>query len=338
MTSKRRLIVGLLLLLAVAGIAVVITHRLHALPENAVLRYGDTVVTTRDFDRRVGVLSAVYGVRPPTDGAGRARFNRNAAKSYAVSLVLEEAAAKRGIRVADAAASREVSSLVDEKLGGDSDAFVDFLAQAGLKRSDVVDEVRRTMAARRLYAQVTATVTEATTADARRAYASHRASMRAPEQRTVRTIVVPSRADAERIRDRLDSGADFATVAREESRDTVSRADGGLLGTVARSALEPAFGAAAFLATEGAVFGPVQGRYGWNVGRVDAVIAARPITFDEIKDVLIRQLTAARLAAVWDPWLHQRLRDADIVYAPAYRPTDPLAAGADPHVPVPETP
>jgi peptidyl-prolyl cis-trans isomerase C len=327
--TKRQAVIGVLLGLVVIASSALVTHRLRALPRDAVLRYGDTVVTTADFDKRVAVLKAIYGVQPPARGIARARFNRDAAKSYGVSLVLDETAASEGIRVADSAASRELSSMVDEKLGGDTDAFIDFLAQAGLSRADVVDEVRRTIAARRLYAKVTAKVVPATTADARRTYEAQKASMVSPEQRTLRTIVVPTEAEAVRVRQQVDSGADFTSVARDESQDAVSKADGGLLGTLPQSSLEPAFGAAAFRADKGAVFGPVRGQRGWNVGRVDDIVPPRALTFAEAKDDIIRQLTAIRLAAAWDPWLYRQLRKADIEYADAYRPKDPYAAGAD---------
>lgn len=325
--TKRAFMVGLPLLLAVVGGAALVAHRMHALPKDAVLRYGDTVVTTKDFDKRVAVLKAVYGVQPPATGAARVRFNRDAAKAYAVSLVLGKVAASEGIEVADSAASREVSSMVDQKLGGDSDAFVDFLTQAGLSRNDVVEEVRRTIAARRLYAKVTAKVREATVTDARRTYDSQKASMTSPEQRTLRTIVVPSKTEADRIRHLLDSGADFATLARDESQDAVSRPEGGLLGTLPQSTLEASFGREAFRADKGAVFGPVRGERGWNVGRVDDIVPPRQLTFAEAKDDLIRQLTAARLAAAWDPWLYRQLRKADVKYASAYRPKDPFGTG-----------
>jgi len=323
--TKRRFIVALVAVAVAAGTAAIVNHRVRTLPENAVLRYGDTVVTAQQLGRRVAVLEAVYGVEPPTRGPARVRFNRDAAKSYAVSLVLDDIAASRGIKVSDQAASREVTLTVKKKLGGDDDAFIDFLAHAGVNRADIVDEVRRTIAARRLFARVTADVPEVTTAQARRVYTSQRSRMKSPEQRTLRTIVVPSESEAARIRQQLDGGADFATMARQASRDAVSMADGGLLGTLPRSALEPAFGKAAFSAKAGSVFGPVRGQHGWNVGRVDAVVPPRPLAFDEMKGALTRQLTADRQAAAWDPWLRRQLRAAEVEYAPDYRPKDPIA-------------
>lgn len=72
------------------------------------------------------------------------------------------------------------------------------------------------------------------------------------------------------LRDEIAKGAKFDDVAKRESADSVSAANGGLLGTVPRGRFVPSFDSAAFALKTGEMSQPVLSPYGYHLIRVDA--------------------------------------------------------------------
>lgn len=98
------------------------------------------------------------------------------------------------------------------------------------------------------------------------------------QQSKVRHILIrptDARPDAEAetlindLADRLESGADFAQLAREYSDDKVSGSDGGNLGWVSPGEMVPAFEQAMQEAQVGEIKGPFRSRFGWHVLEVE---------------------------------------------------------------------
>jgi parvulin-like peptidyl-prolyl isomerase len=98
---------------------------------------------------------------------------------------------------------------------------------------------------------------------------------------------------AESVKKRLDSGADFATVAREDSEDPESAARGGDLGYVLRGVAPPELEKAAFALGVGETSGPIFTELGYNVIRVTEKRAAEKPEFEKFKDELINFLGGA---------------------------------------------
>ena len=79
-----------------------------------------------------------------------------------------------------------------------------------------------------------------------------------------------SRQRALDVRAEIAGGAPFDTVARRESSDSVSAANGGLLGTVTRGAFVPEFERAAFALRPGELSQPVLSPFGFHIIKVDS--------------------------------------------------------------------
>jgi len=78
-------------------------------------------------------------------------------------------------------------------------------------------------------------------------------------------------AKAQELRQKLVGGADFAEVAKAESDDTGSAANGGDLGFFGHGKMVPPFEQAAFALKIGELSEPVKSSFGYHVIRVDAV-------------------------------------------------------------------
>lgn len=77
-------------------------------------------------------------------------------------------------------------------------------------------------------------------------------------------------AKATAIKKQLDGGADFAELAKKESDDTQSGAQGGDLGSFKKGMMVPPFEQAAFALPVGKISDPVKTPFGYHIIRVDA--------------------------------------------------------------------
>ncbi|MBA0126768.1 peptidyl-prolyl cis-trans isomerase [Haloechinothrix sp. YIM 98757] len=299
------------------------------LPDGAVFRAGDTVVTEDEFQDRMNVLQALYGVEPPEKGPKREDFKRDAAKSVAVSSIIDRAVRDHGIVIADKEAQDTLNKMVEEQLPGGRDDLVQFLSARGVSERDVVDEVKRQLATSRLFEKVTDDVQPVTDEEVQQEFEDREDEMVAPEQRHLRNIVVDSEAQGNSIVQQIKDGMEFETLAAEHSLDQSTKDDGGDLGTVTADQLDERYAEAAFQAEEGEVFGPVDTEHGFNVGQVLEITPEEQLSFDQVKDDLEADMNSRRTLDTWRTWLGERIAEADVTYADEYRPDDPDAPPTD---------
>jgi peptidyl-prolyl cis-trans isomerase C len=102
------------------------------------------------------------------------------------------------------------------------------------------------------------------------------------EEIHARHILVPTEAEAKEIEDQLKKGADFATLAKEKSKDPAA-ADGGDLGYFTKDQMVPAFSDAAFKLEKGQISDPVHTQFGWHIIKVEDKRIKPTPTFDKVK-------------------------------------------------------
>jgi peptidyl-prolyl cis-trans isomerase C len=297
-----------------------------SVPDGAALVVGDDVVTVKELDERIDALRALYGIVPPKGGEELAQFRRDAAKSVAVSLVLDRQELKRGIRISDKQARDALDRYVAEQFGDGGRAdFVRALGNVGTSEPDVLAELKRQLAVQRLMKDVIGTVS-ISDAELAATFERRKADLGIPERREVQNVVVADEAGAQVALDRLRKGESMKAVAADVSIDESTKDKAGKLGSVAREQLEPAVGRAVFETAEGDYYGPVKGQFGWNVGTVTAIAKPKPADFARDGAAFRAQLEAETRDARWTDWLTDRIRAADVRCADDYRPEHPDAA------------
>ena len=118
-----------------------------------------------------------------------------------------------------------------------------------------------------------------------------------PEQEVhARHILVATKAEAKEVAERLKNGEDFATVAKEKSKDT--GAEGGDLGFFTRGQMLKPFEDAAFALEVGQISEPVQTQFGWHIIKVEEKRDQPLPTFDQVKSAIIAQLVQAKAQEV----------------------------------------
>jgi peptidyl-prolyl cis-trans isomerase C len=110
-----------------------------------------------------------------------------------------------------------------------------------------------------------------------------------------RHILVDTEAEAKEVAERLKKGEDFATVAKEKSKDT--SADGGDLGFFGKGQMLKPFEDAAFALEVGQISEPVQTQFGWHIIKVEEKRDRPPPTFDEVKGPIMAQLAQQKAQA-----------------------------------------
>jgi len=107
-----------------------------------------------------------------------------------------------------------------------------------------------------------------------------------PEQEVhARHILVATEDEAKDIEAQLKKGADFATLAKEKSKDP-GAADGGDLGYFTKDQMVPEFAEAAFKLDKGQISDPVKTQFGWHIIEVEDKRIKPTPTFDEVKSQL----------------------------------------------------
>lgn len=140
--------------------------------------------------------------------------------------------------------------------------------------------------------------------DAQAYYDAHLTDYRTPATVAMSHLQVKSESEARKIKKWAQGKEDWKKLVTRYSADSVTRANGGSLGTVTRegnfAALgpQPALAESAFalgtVAGPGAIGGPYRTARGWHVVKVEAVKPEALRPFDQVKALIVRQLGQAR--------------------------------------------
>src|SRR5215467_936563 len=107
-------------------------------------------------------------------------------------------------------------------------------------------------------------------------------SMGGQEEVRARHILVESEDEARAILDQLKGGADFATLAKEKSKDP-GAAEGGDLGYFTKDQMVPEFAEVAFKMYPGQLSNPVKTQFGWHIIKVEDKRTKQPPQFEAVK-------------------------------------------------------
>src|SRR5476651_2426133 len=97
-----------------------------------------------------------------------------------------------------------------------------------------------------------------------------------------RHILVETEDEAKAVEEDLKKGADFAELAKKESKDP-GASDGGDLGFFTKDQMVPEFSAVAFALEPGKISDPVKTQFGWHVIKVEEKRTRKAPDFDQVK-------------------------------------------------------
>lgn len=281
-----------------AGAAIIARADVSADP--VVIELGDTVVTRSELDRRFEIAVRLLARRQGVTLAGQdpgliGMLREQYLDKRASELVMLEEARRRQLLVSDAqvdAAFGEVfsnSAEIDELLAGTP-------MEASRARALLEEIIREEQTVELLTEQMLREI-RIPPGDVITMHHDVKHALATPETVCVRHIQVAEEAAAGAIRKELESGADFATIAAEQSNDVASAAAGGDLGCFERGAAGPRteFERVAFATSEGELAGPVESRYGYHVLLIYRHDMPREPTLNEAYAQIERELALEQL-------------------------------------------
>lgn len=105
-------------------------------------------------------------------------------------------------------------------------------------------------------------------------------------------ILVEDEQTANDIKSRLDNGEDFASLAKEYSKDTASAQNGGDLGAFAKGQMVKEFEDAAFSMKEGEISAPVKSQFGYHIIKVNSI----KDSFEDSKEEITKKIKDKKYA------------------------------------------
>ena len=299
-------------------------------PEGSVALVGGTPILKVALDRFFRLAEAGFaaqGSEFPTVGTPQyEQLKQEAVDLLITRAILESEAEARGITVTDEEVTKRLDDLKKQFYNGDDAKYQAELAQVGLTEDDIRADLRTKVLAEELFEEVTKDVTVAD-ADVRAYYDENKDRFTTPATREVTHILVETKEEADEIYAELESGADFAKLAKERSTDTVSAEEGGRL-AARKGELVPEFEKVAFELETGAISEPVETQFGWHVIKALEDVKPEAVTpFEQVEEDTRTQLLGQKRNEVMVEWVADvRAKYAgEVVYATGFEPA-PAAA------------
>ncbi|MGB0514785.1 MAG: SurA N-terminal domain-containing protein, partial [Wenzhouxiangellaceae bacterium] len=123
-----------------------------------------------------------------------------------------------------------------------------------------------------------------------------------PERRRASHILIAAdeagsddaRARAAALRQQIEDGAEFETLAAENSDDPVSAPEGGDLGWIEPGVMMPGFEEALFELATGEISDPIETEFGWHIIRLDEIEPPRGQSFEEARAEILQLIREER--------------------------------------------
>jgi peptidyl-prolyl cis-trans isomerase C len=130
--------------------------------------------------------------------------------------------------------------------------------------------------------------------EAKKIYNARVADLKPEIEFAARHILVDSEAKAKELRAKIVAGGDFAQLAKENSSDTGSKEQGGLLGYFGVGQMVPEFEGAVAKMQKGEVSEPVKTNFGWHIIKLEDRRTKAPPTFDQVKATILNSLAVRK--------------------------------------------
>jgi parvulin-like peptidyl-prolyl isomerase len=307
-----------------------------SLQSNDVAVVGDQQVSKEQLANLLERAKKSYSAeKRPFPKPGTSAYNT--LQGQAVTFLLQRAefeqkAADMGIHISDKQVNDRIEQLKKQFYGGNEKTYERALKKQGLTPDQARLEVKAQLISEALYNKITSKVQVSDSA-IQSYYNTNKSVYQQKASRTVRHILVPSRALADRIYAQLvaDHERNFAALAKRYSKDPGSASKGGEL-TVARGQTVPAFDKTAFALKKGQLSRPVHTQYGWHI--IQALSATKPPSatpLSKVKASIRQQLEQQQKTAAMTTWVDGVKQDyckgGKVKYAAGYTPNpDPCLA------------
>lgn len=265
-----------------------------------------------------------------------AQFEKQAMQLATNELVIEQLLAKEaeeaGVKVTEEQLMAEIAAqLAAEKPPLTVEEYEKMVENQGIDFKAWKEYYIRYMTCTKYLESKVGSAVTVTEADAQKYYDENPDDFKVPEQVRASHILISTRpsdpnadpnqmkaqakAKAESLLKQVKEGADFATLAKENSADTVSAVRGGDIGPFGRGQMVPSFEEAAFALKVGEISDLVETQFGYHIIKVAEHHDPNTIPFATAKDRLMESLKRQKMQEAFGDYIEEIQQKASITYA-----------------------
>ena len=205
---------------------------------------------------------------------------------------IEGEAKERGLTASSAEVQKQFLQTKKQSFPNEK-AYQKFLSTSAQTIQDLLFRVRLDVLSNKIREDVTKGVSSVSEADLKDYYDKNAQQFTQPERRDLEVVLTKSQGQANQAKKEVESGTNWAKVAKKLSTDPASKNQGGKLLGVSKGQQDPTFDAAIFKAVQGRIAGPVKTGAGYYVFRVTKITPASKQSLQAssagIKQLLISQ-------------------------------------------------
>jgi len=296
-------------------------------PADAVAVVDGTAITQSSLTELMGRAEKSYTAQQrafPKAGTAEYQQLRNQAVAYLVQRQeYANEADDLGIKITDEEIAKKLDEVKKQYFQNDQKKFEAGLKQQGYTEEALREDLHSQLISEKIYENLTNSV-KVSDAELQKYYDEHKTQYTVAESRAVRHILVKTKAEADDLHAQLESGADFAKLAKASSLDPGSKDQGGKL-TVSRGQTVAPFDKAAFSLKTNELSDPVKTEFGYHLIQPLAAVKTGSVTpFAEVKAQIRTQLAEERknkAVSAWATEIEKKYKDK-VTYAAGFQPPD----------------
>ena len=231
-------------------------------------------------------------------------------------IMLQQANKNDDLKQSDEDTQKEVDDIINQYKSqySDEEQFNQLLSDNGFTEDSFREYQAEQSKIRYVYQQITADAT-VSDEDIQNYYDENKdTNFSQGAGATVSHILVDDEDTAKDIKAQLDAGADFATLAKEKSKDTGTAQNGGSLGFVPYNSTQyvQEFMDGFKDLKEGEVSDPVKSQYGYHIIKATDLKEATITPLDEVKDQIKMQLEQQKQSEAFNSKIEEWKKDLNV--------------------------
>nr|WP_226997509.1 peptidylprolyl isomerase [Sedimentisphaera salicampi] len=243
--------------------------------------------------------------------------------------LVSQKAEEMGISVSDERCEKEVTDMISSK-DITLEQYKKMIEDSGKDYGELLDQVRRSLEFEKIINKLSADDVKVKDKEVKEYFNSNKEKLASPEQVKASHILIKAESDedkqaakekTEELLKKINDGADFAAIAKENS-DCPSSERGGDLGFFSRGRMVGAFEDAAFALDVGEMSDVVETKFGYHIILVTDKKEAKEAVFEDQKNEIREQLVNQKMGKAADKIRENMMQAATIRYSDVFKPEE----------------
>jgi len=220
--------------------------------------------------------------------------------------IIKQEAEKQKIVISEQTIDKEITEL--KQSYGSEEEFNNTLETYGT----TLEKVREDIAVSLMVEKLLEPEISITEEEIKTYFEEHKEEFATAEKVKASHILIASEEEAKKVKEKLDAGEDFATLAKEYSTDTATSEQGGNLGFFAKGDMVAEFEEVAFSLEAGSISDPVKTEYGYHIIKVVEKQAAQEANYEDSKAEIKELLFQNEIQTNYATWIEKKREEYDV--------------------------